>query len=1020
MGNLQDFIAGDYSNIFTKILDYIGWRYEPPIYGSEMRVHCQKHGEDNSASLSINTQDGVWHCFTCGAGGGIVQFYRWLYNVNPGEDQDGLEAFLGIPTNLPTINLAAAQKNLHENQPLLDWLLAERCLTVDTLKEYGIGFDGSRLILPEYDYAGVLRQVIRHLPGFVRDDPNYSGDSRKSFCDVVGVGSRLFPYKAFANVDQHTLEDYEYTELWVFEGWLDAILARQFGLNAVSLTNSGCNGWNKLYDKKFYDKQVYICYDIDKAGEEAARARALHLMLVASSVMLIKLPPDDLPPKGDFTDFIRIKGFEAFMKIKPIQYVQDQADTHVINDLHLSAVSDPIYYKQHIRSAVTVLGKGRTDLVPKKFRIKCKYSAGSECVNCPMAPNELELGISPGFERELIGHISASDPVLLALSDEPDYKVMYAIGKRSGVIRCKGKSKKEACTAYQISIEEVWKLEELVVIPAVDWETGGDAQYVNRMVHYVGTDSLLTNQSYKLTGVSVPSPKDQSACWVCYKSETEREKLSDFLVTDLVKADLCNFQANSPHRAIPLPSESDLNNLDAKYWKHAELVALRTKDAEVYADYRAVTSTIGRDLLFEAVDYVYLSVLSFAFRGTKLRRGHVNAAIVGDTRTAKSETVDTLRDHFTAGHKVDGANLSFAGLVGGVQKIGPKWAVTWGTLPLNNKGLVILDEMHKLSDPTLMGQLSETISSGVIKITKMASEETQAQCRLLMVANPKDELSLDYYQYGCMAIAPIVNNRPEDVARLTFAMCCSSREVTPKEIEAFKMIKKEVKRFTSALCHTRVIWSWSRKCDDIEITPEAEVMISIIAEHQTSKYHESIPLVTPAEQSIKIAQLAVACAVKFVSTDMNFRKVIVRPQHVLHVHQFLHRIYNSDAMSYGDYGKMMRSLDTVSSENLKYVAQLMNLTEVTKNRLLSQDNFKEDMICMLCACNRELAIKIMSAMYNCNCIRRSSNGSTYVKTRAFTDYLKKTKFSEKEFRLSDQPNSIGKVYDFIPKTAEGA
>ncbi|MCX6223494.1 MAG: hypothetical protein NTV01_01850, partial [Bacteroidia bacterium] len=757
MSSLMEYMSSNFTKVYTTILDRIGWTYTDSGYGSSIKVNCERHGSDNVASLSINTDDGVWKCFGCNEGGGVIQFYSWIYGVKPTEAYEGLEVLLGVNPRVPVEDIRKAHDRLLQDEKLIAWLKEERCITYNTLFHYKIGFDGQRLILPEFDYAGVLRQIIRHLPAYTRNQPGFTGSSIKSFSDVTGMGARLWPFEAFSNFNSTTLIPNSYTDLWLFEGWLDALLARQNGLNAVSVTNAGCHGWNKSFDCKFEGKTVYICYDVDPAGESAARARALHLTAVAKEVFLVKLPPEGLPEKGDFTDFVKIHGFEKFLLIEPVPYVQADQDTHVVNDVHLAESDNPLFFKQHIRAAVTVLGKGRIDLVPKKFRVKCRYTGGQDCLKCPMAPTAVEGTIPPGAERELIGTILADDPILLQMPGETEIKVINLVAIRAGMIRKDNKGKKIECALFRIIIEEVWKLEELMVIPSIGWEPSGDAQYVNRTIHYVGSDSIISNHNYKMTGIAIPHPKDQRAAWVTYKAEPEKDKLSDFIVNDSNKEELVLFQPVKTDECITAPTDSDLGNMKSRFWEQPALEGMRLKEAELHADYMAVTKTVGRNSLFDAIDYAYHSVLNFSFRGAPVRRGHVNFLCVGDTRTAKSETADILASHFKAGRKVDCANLSFAGLVGGVQKIGEQWSITWGALPREDKGLLVMDEMHKVSDEGMMGQLSETISSGVIKITKMATEQTRARCRLIMLANPKEERSLEHSQYGCLAIPPIVN-----------------------------------------------------------------------------------------------------------------------------------------------------------------------------------------------------------------------------------------------------------------------
>ncbi|MCX6223217.1 MAG: hypothetical protein NTV01_00435, partial [Bacteroidia bacterium] len=223
-------------------------------------------------------------------------------------------------------------------------------------------------------------------------------------------------------------------------------------------------------------------------------------------------------------------------------------------------------------------------------------------------------------------------------------------------------------------------------------------------------------------------------------------------------------------------------------------------------------------------------------------------------------------------------------------------------------------------------------------------------------------------------------------------------------IEEFKQSRPEVKVFNSNVCHTRIMWVWSRKPDDIEFTPEAELMVRRVSEFQTKKYHSSLPLVPPAEQSTKMAQMSVACAAKFVSTDDSFKKVIVRPEHVLQAHRFITTIYDHPSMGYDRYSDMMRKFDLIEPEDLEHVRKTLNMTDGMRNKLLTQEHFKDDTLQVIFGCNRDQSNILLSTMFNCNCIRRATFGGLFYKTPAFIRWLQSAKMPSKLFRIGDRGN----------------
>ena len=106
---------------------------------------------------------------------------------------------------------------------------------------------------------------------------------------------------------------------------------------------------------------------------------------------------------------------------------------------------------------------------------------------------------------------------------------------------------------------------------------------------------------------------------------------------------------------------------------------IATKFDEIHNDLEAnVTRIYQRRDLLTAVDLVYHSVLQFKFQGVLVKKGWLECLVIGDTRCGKSETLERIAEHYMAGEVVTGENVSFAGLVGGLQQSQKVWSITWG------------------------------------------------------------------------------------------------------------------------------------------------------------------------------------------------------------------------------------------------------------------------------------------------------------------------------------------------------
>jgi hypothetical protein len=100
------------------------------------------------------------------------------------------------------------------------------------------------------------------------------------------------------------------------------------------------------------------------------------------------------------------------------------------------------------------------------------------------------------------------------------------------------------------------------------------------------------------------------------------------------------------------------------------------------------------------------------------------------------------------------------------------------------------------------------------------------------------------------------------------------------------------------------------------------------------RYHPAIPLVEPADQRLKLARLAAACAARVHSTDPTGEQVIVKQEHVAFVVGFLERVYNGRSMAYGEYSDQQRGqeeLDPDSEEAIRRVIPAAELETINDN-----------------------------------------------------------------------------------------
>ena len=251
-----------------------------------------------------------------------------------------------------------------------------------------------------------------------------------------------------------------------------------------------------------------------------------------------------------------------------------------------------------------------------------------------------------------------------------------------------------------------------------------------------------------------------------------------------------------------------------------------------------------------------------------------------------------------------------------MQQTNKRWFLVWGAFPLNDGGLVTIDELSGLSEDDL-GVMSDVRSSGIAKATGVITAETTSRTRAIFISNPRNGRPLNSETYGVSAVLKLMG-KAEDVRRLDIAMSVASGDVDPALVnKALKDVPAVPHVYTSDACNTRVLWAWSRKPEDIIFTNEATQRILEKATEMGSKYSSKIPVVEAADQRIKIARLSVAAAACVFSSDDAGEKIIVLPEHVDFVVDFMNELYSSKSFGYDKLSEQDLKVSDTSDDNIK-------------------------------------------------------------------------------------------------------
>lgn len=415
---------------------------------------------------------------------------------------------------------------------------------------------------------------------------------------------------------------------------------------------------------------------------------------------------------------------------------------------------------------------------------------------------------------------------------------------------------------------------------------------------------------------------------------------------------------------------------------------------DIYTDLSTnVTCIYNRQNLHLAIDLVFHSPLSFYFGKRLIEKGYPEALIIGDTRCGKSETAKCLLRHYRLGARSSGENTSQAGLVGGLHQVRTGWRVSWGRIPLNDKRLLVIDEVSGILAEEI-AQMSDLRSSGRAEVTKIQTERTYARTRLVWLSNPRSADSVNNFGSGTKIIENLIG-KPEDIARFDFCIILEKDEITDDEVDERKQ-PDVPHRHTSQLCRDLVLWAWSRTPEQVRLDAATVDACHEYGKLMGKKYSSDCPLVHPMEQKLKLARLSVSLACRLFSTD-DGERVVVTPDHVKYIHDFLNTQYDQGHFGYDTFSQKRHAETVIRSP--KEVQALLTLwgPEFCYQML---DNHQLDVKYIEHGKGLEYneAKMHLAKLLRCGCVKKKH--SFYIKTPAFIvalkEFIHNPKYRDKE------------------------
>ncbi len=954
----------------------IGQKTQLRRSGNGWMGKCPFH-EDKTASLSVS--DKLWKCHggACGLQGDV---FTWIEKT----EQCDFKAALAIAERLagvehsngsakravvmqpppasspasPPLDSSLADKfhaDLH-GEKLAYLMGTSRGLSGATIDAFNLGWDGNRYTIPIYEGRRLVNIRRR------RDDDNRR-DKAPKMLNTAGHGSpaRLFNGDALLDCDEPIIT----------EGEFDTMVLCQNGWTAMSGTHGADTFLPEWHDRFLHCRVVYVCYDTDLAGRTgAAKAAAV----IGEKARIVRLPdPEDGQTKVDVTDFFTRLGKTA----SDFAELLDQAKAYEAPSppseepprlLHLaqSAQSDLVGKAVQVRLLVA----GKVDapyIVPRKVKYIC-YGSEKDRDRCQIGND------SGNWEKTF----TDADATFIELCHKRKDQVGNIVKAAAG---CPG-----SCRKIDYQVIEYANVEESLAVPMAERvmpvatsdgngkitetdESGNE--YVARNL-YLLNHKASVNAYYQVDGRVYPHPNTQLGTILIAQLEPLQDSIARFELTP---------EITTMFQVLQLPANTDIV-------KHVNTLLDDLTNN--------VTHIYKRDEALLAVLLAYHSVLTFIFEGRPLRRGWVEALLLGDTGLGKTEVVRQIMDFCGLGTLVSGETSTRTGLTYAIEQVNERWFVKWGKYPLNDRRLLAIDELSELSEDDL-GKMTQGRNDGVLRVDRAGVGEANCRTRLIWMSNPRNRKGLYDFGHGIEAIKTLFPS-PADLRRIDMAVFLAAKDIDLGEINSMHPTPDQQLISGEGLKQS-ILWAWSRGLNDVSISEETTKAILKEASRLSDLYGgaEDIALVSPADMRVKLARLVVALAALLHSTDDTHQKVMVLPIHVQFIGAFLDSIYSARNCRYDVYARQAVKESALTDDDAAEIARELQAVDATlggvgpaisrdivglyrNNDVLGASDIADQL-----DLDRRTVTKRLRVLGRHGLIRKTRHG--YAKTAKFIEYL---------------------------------
>lgn len=716
-------------------------------------------------------------------------------------------------------------------------------------------------------------------------------------------------------------EAFDEDKIYVVEGEKDCIAARAQGFNAVTSTGGSAIPSEEIY--LFKNKDVVLMLDTDSVGKRNVKNYVTLLKGVARSIQIV-----DLPVK-DFADY-----YHEYKNVDIDQYTRDYAEVQQAEE-SVEATDITLVRSEFTENLNTWVKLNKMSVsgvepkiytIPTKLKVVCKNAACSK--PCPLAFSN---------SSDAAQYVDVDPRQMLQFVDSADSAQDTFLRKLYG---CRSVT---AEPVDYINCQKVIFQESASFIDGLE-----ESSFESRYGIYMYTDFRLNaTLKYNFEACRVTDPRTQKNYYMIRSAENLG------MLRPVVNED--NFE---------------------KFRKVArESLNFQELISTYYSEWMPALAIEGRPDLFGALILTYCSVTEIPWQAGIIK-GWLDTMVIGDTRTGKSQMAQRLVKTLGMGGYINGENARRTGVIGGVQRFGDSWVITWGAIPMNDRGLLIIDEASGLEVDDIK-DLSSTRSSGAVTLNKIVKGEARARTRLIWLSNPRSGRNLaDFYWKGYGAFQEFIPVA-EDQARYDLVLTAAREDIDVLDgidSEVQPKVEPWIDLFNAA---------WGLPAEDIVFPQGFKAKVREVA-HRINDEYGGGPLIVGVAVHEKL--LRICCAVAVLCGEIHEGKLYVSEKHLEWAYEFLKMTLEKESFAYADYIREFKRAQSKKTENVKFIRGLLSVHPALRI-LLSSSSFKGFQFQEILGIDRTDSAKIMSDLITRGLLRPISN-ATYVPDKLLMEIAK--------------------------------